>query len=260
MRAVAYALLDPRRVTAAGERAMIQGLYTAGSGMAAHLARVEVLANNLANADTPGFKADLLTIDPSAEAPAAFTPALSPTVTVGPGRPGLDASPGAVKFTGNPLDLAILGPGMFVVETPQGERYTRAGAFTRDAAGFLATPQGFRVLGTAGPIRVPEDGFRVDVAGRLPGGAALRLVEGPAGPERLAKVGGNLYAAAEGAAPPADLQDFSVAQGQLEASNVNVVRTMVELLVSLRAYEGHQRAIQAIDQTAGQAASDLGRA
>lgn len=239
---------------------MIQGLYTAGSGMAAQLAKIDVLANNLANADTTGFKADLLSIDPAGNPPGSLSGSLSPSVSVIPGRPGLDASPGVMKFTGNPLDLALMGPGLFVVETPRGERYTRAGNFTRDANGFLTTPEGFRVLGTGGPVRIPEGGLQVESGGRIAGGASLRVVAGPELPGRLLKEGGNLYAPAEGAAAPPDLPEASVAQGQLEASNVNVVRTMVELLIAMRSYEAHQKTIQSIDQTAGQAAGDLGRA
>ncbi|HYL82434.1 MAG TPA: flagellar hook-basal body complex protein, partial [Candidatus Acidoferrum sp.] len=105
---------------------MISGLYTAASGMAAHQARLDVLANNLANADTAGFKADLITIDPSVASPDDLSPSASSTSIVAAGRSGLDLSPGILKQTGNPLDLAIVGAGLFAVETPQGERYTRA--------------------------------------------------------------------------------------------------------------------------------------
>ncbi len=238
---------------------MIPGLYVAASAMVAHQVKLDVLANNLANADTPGFKADLVTVDPSGISPQDLSGSASASSIVLPGRRGLDSSAGILKQTGNSLDLAIVGRGLFAVETPQGERYTRAGSFTRDANGFLATPEGFRVLGSAGPIRVPDQGLRVDARGQIVPGGSLRIVAGPDAPG-LMKVGSNLYAVREGSPPPPDLQDATVVQGQLELSNVNVVRSMVEMLASLRTYEAYQRTIQALDQTIGQSANDLGRA
>ena len=238
---------------------MIEGLYTAASGMAAHQVKLEVLANNLANADTVGFKADLVTIVLSDTAANNLSGAAPGAGGVIPVARGLDPSPGILKSTGNPLDLAIVGAGLFGVETPQGVRYTRAGSFTRDANGFLVTPQGYRVLGSGGPVRLPEEGLRVDARGQLADGGTLRIVAGP-NTAGLVKVGANLFAVAEGASHPPDLPEATVVQGHLETSNVNVVRTMVEMLVTLRTYEAYQKTIQALDQTAGQAAGELGRA
>jgi flagellar basal-body rod protein FlgF len=238
---------------------MIQGLYTAASGMAAHQSRIDVLANNLANVDTPGFKADLITIDQSVIPENLTSYILAPVSTVEAGRPGMNLAPGVLKTTGNPLDLAIIGPGLFVVDTPQGERYTRAGNFVRDGQGFLTTQDGFRVLGTDGPVSVPETGFRVDANGRVAEGSALRIV-GSENFGGLVKVGAALFAPVEGASAPAALADATVAQGQLEGSNVNVVMGMVEMLATMRTYEAYQKTIQALDQTVGQAANDLGRA
>lgn len=247
---------------------MISGLYTAASGMAAYQTKLDVLANNLANVDTPGFKADVFTVIPSGPSPLDTDGAASPTGSVEPGQTTLDLSPGVLKHTGNPLDLAIAGPGLFAVETGQGVAYTRAGNFSRSAEGFLVTPEGFRVLGTNGPIRVPEQGFSVDARGQVSGitgteaartEGQLRIVVGPA-LGSLTKMGANLYVPAEGAGAPRDLAQPTIVQGALEASNVNVVRSMVEMLATMRSFEAYQKTIQAIDQTAGQAAGDLGRA
>ena len=238
---------------------MIQGLYTAVSGMAAHQTRIDILANNLANVDTPGFKAEMITIDQSVMPESLWRDILAPLSTVEAGRAGVNLAPGALKSTGSPLDLAIVGPGLFVVQTPQGERYTRAGNFVRDSEGFLATQDGFRVLGTGGPVPVPEAGFRVDEAGGLPDGGTLRFV-GSGTFQSLVKVGGTLFASAENTPAPAAATDVRIVQGQLEGSNVNVVMNMVEMLATTRTYEAYQRTIQALDQTVGQAANDLGRA
>jgi len=238
---------------------VISGLYTAASGMIAQQAKQDILANNLANADTPGFKADLLTIDSSADLPNTLSDSDSPAAIVRPGRLGIDASSGILKPTGNPLNLAIMGRGLFVVETPQGERFTRAGSFTRDSEGFLATSEGFRVLGSGGPIRVPDRGLQVDGRGGIANVGSLRIVAGPDEPG-LVKIGGNLYAVPNGSPPPQEVPEANIVQGHLESSNVNVVQSMVEMLASLRTYEAYQRTIQALDQTTGQAANELGRA
>ncbi len=237
---------------------MISGLYTAASGMALHQAKLDVLANNLANANTPGFQADVLTVEVSAPAAGSLS-AGAAGGTVRAGRTVTDARSGVVRATGNPLDLALAGPGLFVVETPSGERYTRAGNFTRDAQGFLATPDGFRVLGTAGPIRIPDGGLRVSEEGALPDGTRLRVVAG-SDAARLRKAGANLFAAEAGAAPPEELAAARILAGHLETSNVRPVLAMVEMLATLRSYEAYQKTIQQLDQTAGQAANELGRA
>jgi len=246
---------------------MISGLYTAASGMAAYQSKLDVLANNLANVDTPGFKADLFTLIPSGVSPLDLNGTTSPTGSVEPGPTVLDPAPGVLKHTGNPLDLAIVGPGMFVVQTPQRLAYTRAGNFSRSADGYLVTPEGFRVLGSGGPIQVAEQGFTVDSRGQVSAVAGtgqvgtegqLRVVAGPA-PESLVKFGANLYVPAEGAGDPPDLPEAGIVQGAIESSNVNVVRSMVDILATMRSFEAYQRTVQAIDQTTGQATGDLGQ-
>jgi flagellar basal-body rod protein FlgG len=226
--------------------------------MVAHQVKLDILANNLANAETPGFKANCLSIDPAEAGSGESGGRANPTERVQAGRIAMDSSEGAIRPSGNPLDFAIIGSGMFVVQTPQGERYTRAGNFTRDGEGYLATAQGYRVLGSDGPIRVPADGLRLEANGRLAGGGSFRIVLGPEG-QGMGKIGGNLFAPAEGAGAPPAVSSPSILQGQVESSNVNVVMTMVEMLATLRSYEAYQRTIQAADQIAGAAVNELGR-
>jgi flagellar basal-body rod protein FlgG len=237
---------------------MIQGIYSSASGMVAHQARIDTLANNLANLGTAGFKADFIAIDVSAPAGEDVSGITVSQSSVHPGRGGIDTSQGVVRSTENPLDLAILGSGLFVVQTPQGERYTRAGNFTRSADGFLTTAEGFRVLGSSGPIRVPDGGLVLGANGTLQSGERLRIVDGPGGKE-LKKDGANLFAPVEDGSAPKELPTPSVVQGNLENSNVNVALTMVEMLAAMRNYEAYQKTVQALDQTVGQANGELGR-
>src|SRR5581483_8947414 len=187
---------------------MNYGLYTAYLGMRARLRTIEVIANNVANASTTGFKADCLYYrsieaaeleaarlaaqadttgaqptppnDPTA-APPAPAASLLPSRALGVVSGGmLDFSTGALRQTGRSLDVALEGDGFLVVQTPRGERYTRDGALTLDANGQLVTAQGDLVVGEGGPITVrpgevsiSEDG-RIRVAGQEMG--QLKLV------------------------------------------------------------------------------------
>jgi flagellar basal-body rod protein FlgF len=165
-----------------------------------------------------------------------------------------DLQPGPLMRTGNPLDVAIEGEGYFAVQTPAGIRYTRNGAFSLNAEGILITREGFPVLGTQGVIRLPrsatleigEDGsLRIDgkVVDRL------QIVQGTMRKDTNGWLVGN-------ATPVATPRLIT---GMLEGANVNIVREMVEMIEYLRAYETHQRAIQAQDETLGRAINEIAR-
>lgn len=256
---------------------MLRGIYTAASGLLANQEQLDITANNIANATTTAFKRDLLV--------HLAAPNLSISRIEGmdrvpePGRPMMEAEPvgvlstgitdsevftdfaqGALVETGRNLDLAIQGPGFFVLLTPQGLRYTRAGNFTLSADGTLISPQGFPVLGEQGPILI--QGQRVEV-GRdgmvVVDGAEvdrLRLVEF-ANPQGLVKEGGTLYRD-EGTAGLRRDGRSVVVSGALEQSNVSTVDELVGLIVNLRQFETGQRAIRAYDETLERAASRVG--
>jgi len=231
---------------------MKTSLYLAASGMVSQLGKLDVLAHNLANVETPGFKGDVVV-------PEGLRRGRPSTVGV---SLATDPRPGPLRRTENPLDLALSGEGFFVIETPQGPRYTRAGNFTRDGEGDLATQAGDKVMGTDGPIRLPDQGFVVDTRGRILQGereiGALRIVQ-PESPEDLVKEGGTLFTLREGAPEPREAEAVTVRQGFLEASNVNVVQTVSRMLSTLRTYEAYQKIIQALDQSMDKAINELGR-
>jgi len=235
---------------------MIQSL---SSGMQAQWYRHEVLANNLANVSTAGFKQDNLTVKEGMAEPG-------PAGTIAAAAHSInhwtDFSQGAIHETDRPLDVALSGSGFLVVQTPAGPRYTRAGALSVNAQGNLVSAGGFQVLGQGGPITVrspkivigpqgdvQDDGQTVDT---------LRVVDFPK-PYALIKESRGLFVPADVKVAPETATDYQVVGGALEESNVNAVRTMVEMIDMLRKYETAQRAIQAEDEAARYASNDMGR-
>ena len=244
---------------------MIRGLYTASSGMMLQMTRQDVLANNLANVNTSGFKKDTVI---SQEFPSLLLKRMGETTRQGslpkPIKPqsigGLgtgaavhqivtDYSTGACKPTENPLDLALGEDCFFSIETPEGVRYTRNGAFSIASDGMLVNTNGLPVLGIDGYIYVDGD-FVVDEHGNLVQDSVtvdtLDIVSFP-DQARLTKIGDDLFAA--GDQEPETPDNPQVMQGYLASSNVNAVKEMVDLITVLRAYEVMQKVVQAEDQT-----------
>jgi flagellar basal-body rod protein FlgG len=252
---------------------MSGGIYVAASGALLQQMRLDLLTNNLANVNSPGYKADKPIFRlPTDEANAAVSgltsrgqrPAarqvLSPYTP--PFDSVIDFSAGALKQTGNPLDVAIVGPGFFAVDTPDGEQYTRKGSFIVDADGNLTTPDGYAVLGEGGPISVTGSQVYIDEAGNVSADGKvvgqLKLVNFAA-PERLDKTGSALFAAGDPANPPQPADEVTLSQGYLERSNVNAVRTMTQLIETTRIFETYQKVISAMDQADGKAVTEVGK-
>lgn len=246
---------------------MIRGLYAGASGMVAEAIRTDVIANNLANANTAGFKKDvavnkefasiLITRINDGAAPASIGSAGSGVMI---DEVATNQSGGLMRTTGNDFDMAIGGKGFFTVETPQGVRYTRNGTFAKNMQGELITQDGYRVLGQNGPIRIKGGKMVVSDDGRVlvdnsPVGK-LRLVEFD-NEKQLTKEGASLFAVAAGQnGKPAT---GGVRQGMLEMSNVNVIGEMVNLISSYRTYEINGKVVQSHDQLMGKAANEVGR-
>ncbi len=244
---------------------MIRGLYSSANGLLAESTRNDVIASNLAGLSVPGFRRDIATV-------TAFGPVLD--YTAGGAAAGLagpsaildsavsvDLLPGAIRATGNRLDLALDGPGYFSVQTRNGEAYTRGGAFRIDSAGRLVTSAGDPVLGAAGPIvlrggqvEVGENGDILVDGGRVD---RLKLADFAPGAQ-VAKIGNGLLRVTAGAAQPAGPM-ARVRQGYLEEANVNAVSELAAMISSLRSFEASQRALQANDQTLEKAINEVGR-
>ena len=284
---------------------MNYGLYSAFLGMRARQRTLETIANNIANASTAGFKRDSLFHHSIEKADAALIRAQQAGVQLNPqeaaaqatrvngaaGTPtssdslfaeanppdsmarvfGIlsggvtDFTPGVFRETGRPLDVALDGEGFLVVQTPRGERYTRAGALTVDAAGQLVTQRGELVVSDRGPITIRQgkgdlgigaDGS-VSVDGQPVG--KLKVVRFNDTRAALTKEGDSLFMAT-GKEPPQDANSTRVVQGVLELSNVNAVTEMATMMHNSREFDSLQRSITMMMNDIGRKiSSEIGR-
>ncbi len=267
---------------------MINGFYTSASGMNVQLVNQDVLANNLANVNTPGYKKDftvvqafpnvlLHRIDDRADAsPVAVPPPWSAQASPMIGEMGkgaevagvvTDYADGATMQTHNPLDLALRGNAMFTVQMPDGSyAYTRAGNFTLNSQDQLVTQAGQPVMGRRGPIVIqPQQSGsvvidakgQVTVDGSVVDNLMLTTFQQP---NDLAKQGSDLYVSKDGVGLTTDPSQLTatVQQGYLENSNVSAIQEMVNMISVLRAYESDQKSIMAQDQTLNAAVNQVG--
>ncbi|QJB57359.1 flagellar basal-body rod protein FlgF [Pseudodesulfovibrio sp. zrk46] len=223
------------------------------------------IANNLANVNTTSFKKDTLAFHDVftrfAHDNVVTTKTYlrdkdmfpDPNIMAKPrlSEQAVDFTQGGLQKTGNQMDFALNGEGLFTVQAPEGTLYTRAGNFVVDVNGTLVTQQGHPVLVDGGPLTVPAGarlevgpGGNVSVNGAAVGNFDLVTFEELG---RLERLGGTLYAAPEGAAAqPA--QDLTVTQGFLEKSNVEVVTEMVSMIETQRSFTMYSKMLQGTDQ------------
>lgn len=224
---------------------------------------LEVIANNLANATTNGFKARSSRfaeyVAPQAVANAMPRSDRRLGFVIDAGT-AIDPSTGSIEVTGNPLDVAIRGDGFFVLQTPAGERFTRNGSFQVDAAGQLVTTDGMPVLGEAGPISFgpQETGAAIAADGTVTTSQGqrgrLRLVRF-ASPQVLRNEGGNAFSAS--VAPEPAGASSRIESGALERSNVKPVLEMTRLMEVNRAYSGVANLLGRMDEMKRTAISRL---
>jgi flagellar basal-body rod protein FlgG len=257
---------------------MVRGWYTGASGMNAQQARLDAISNNLANVDTTSYKRDItvsknfpeLLLRRMDDDGVYKNPFGSADVAPVIGKIGLgvelnelftDFEQGSFKPTGNDTDIALGGKGFFTVQTPEGERYTRNGNFTVGVEGYLMTKEGYPVLGENGRIYLKDSKFTVNKNGEVYVRPIKNSDADPVMLDRLklvtfendryiAKQGSSLYkdTPVSGPAVAAEGNDRPViTQGFVEASNVNVVNEMVQMIEVNRAYEANQKSIQSED-------------
>ncbi len=257
---------------------MIRALWTAATGMVAKQTEIDVIAHNLANVNTTGFKKaraefqDLMSLGfRAAGAPADNTGVVPTSGQVGLGTRVAAVqrlfSQGDFQYTGNPLDLAIEGDGFFQVRLPDGTvAYTRDGTFKLDAEGRLVTSDGLLLEPN---VTIPPGASKVTISANgivsavLPGESAptelgrieLARFSNPAG---LEAVGRNLFVHTPASGEPVTGQPGAegmgtLAQGFLESSNVQVVEEMVRMIAAQRAYEAISKVVSTADEMMAQA-------
>ena len=248
---------------------MTRGLYISGTGMLLQRRLMENVTNNITNVETVGYKKDHLvshTFDDVLIRRWNDTNTVGFRKYVGPLGWGTqvdqkytDYNQGSFEQTDLMTDIALVGDVFFTVETDDGERWLKAGNFVVNSEGYLTDPEGHFILGTNGRIYVRDNNFTVSTTGEIfvdgEQTNAFRLASFE-NAENLRKQGSNLYFLIEG--EPAEPVNYSVKQGFLENSNVDVSREMVDMMTVYRAYETNQRILTMIDEINGKAVNEIG--
>lgn len=256
---------------------MLRSLYTATTGMMVQRNKMDNITNNITNVDTIGYKKDYMltrsfddVLIERINDPNVIAARLGMNNNeVGDHNWGLyvdeiftSFEQGALEQTEQPNELAIEGEGFFVVNTPEGARYTRSGNFRVDSQGFLVNQDGFYVQTTDGTnINVGNGNFSINavgditVDGQAAGTIAVVTFEDLQG---LRKAGGNLYYHYQDA-PPIFATNYQVKQGYIETSNVSVAAETVDMISTSRAYESCYKIAQMIDQSLGKTVNDIAK-
>jgi len=253
---------------------MLDGMKRAAQGMISMSQKQDVIASNLANTGTAGFRKDMSKVTSFSDVLAVE---MNPSGAVTPEfiQAGGDVSTegmlftssvtsfaqGSMRQTSNNLDLALNddGKGLFTIQTPDGLRYTRSGNFKLSSDGHMVTNDGSYVMGHRGKIKLNSADFEVSNAGevKLDGKVVDKLmITTFDDPSKLKKLGSSYFVASSMGKVSKDAQ---VMQGFLEMSNVNPIKEMVDMITVMRAYEANQKVLQTEDQMLGRATNEVGR-
>jgi flagellar basal-body rod protein FlgG len=241
---------------------MLEGLYSAGAGMEAAQSQLDAVSNNIANEDTPGYQSevlgfhDLLYSTDNDDPSTALVGAGSATDTL-----GFDQTQGSIQQTGNPLDLALNGPGYFQVRQPDGTLgLTRNGTFELNSRGQITTSLGMELVP---PITLPKgtqpsqvqiaSNGQVTVSGKKVGQISIVQVTAP---DKLLPQGNSVYATTAGSGAAQKAKGVSVQQGYLEQSNVDLDTEISNMETAEQAYDMGSRAVQ-MEAQLGQIAATL---
>ena len=225
---------------------MISGIYNLIDGSMTQKLRFETIANNMSNSNTNGFKKDIMSFYE-----ALGMQSISNT----------DFSQGPLKYTGNELDVALSSKGFFKIETPNGLKYTRDGAFSINAQGILVTGNGDTVLGENGPITVDGGEVHIGKDGKVVvnnESVDKILVVDFDEPQLLRKEGRSYYSYQGENKGISAVPDAEIQQKYSESSNVNPTQEMIKMIETYRAFESVEKAIQSIDTLTGEMVNDYG--
>lgn len=244
---------------------MNSGMYAAVSGNLSAMRKLDLISNNLANVNTPGYKRDKMSFEGLLAGPVN-PPAVPQGKTADPVMQKenvyIDYASGTTSQSGNPLDLALDGDGFFAVTTPEGTAYTRQGNFRTSADGTLVTADGYPVQGGGGSaIRIQGSRVEIDSKGAITvdgaeaGSIAVLDFEKP---YNLTKIGAALFLPADPQTAP-QAGKAQIQQGHLEGSNVESISEMVQLIETNRYFEACSKVIKGFDDMAAKAANEVGR-
>lgn len=244
---------------------MIDALYISATGLRSQQEQIDVISNNVANMQTPGFKKSRINFAEISGVMGETQNASAPQFSGG-GTRVMSTMPifseGEMRLTQNLTDLAIQGPGFFELENTDGEKlYTRAGQFRIDQEGYLVSVNGMRL---AQGVQIPPDAIDLrisptgEVSARLGNDSertqigAIELTTFPSS-DSMQAVGENMFAATEGSGAPSfgkpgDAGVGKLQQGYLEMANVDLIDEMTNLVMAQRAYQLNARVLQAADQ------------
>ena len=243
---------------------MSDGIWSAASGATTLLLSLDATANNLANAQTPGYKGDSAVFREHLMTAVRGGSAVQNTRFSAIDGFAHDHAQGTIVQTGRPLDAAVKGEGFFAVGTPAGERYTRAGSFDVTPSGELTAAGGMRVLGEAGrPIAVSPTAASVRIA---PDGG-VEVDGAVVGHLRLVKFGkvtglekdGHLLFRATPASGPAKVSPVVLEPESVEGANVSVVSGMTAIVTTTRTFDAIERVIDAFREADRRAANDIAK-
>jgi fagellar hook-basal body proteins len=242
---------------------MIKGMYLAARSLDNRMKGIQVVANNLANLNTTGFKRELQFSE--------IMSSINGDKKVKGGnskiRQVTDFTQGELSLTSNPLDLAISGKGFFLVKTDIGTEFTRNGRFKISDEGYLVTQSGDKVLGQNGEINLgdviddKQDSITISKNGEIRVGDKLvdkLFIAKVDNPQGSVKTTGENFASDDEEYLPAAEEDFSVEQGYLEESNINPIIEMEAMITMSKDYESSKKMITAFDQSLGQA-NEIGK-
>jgi len=242
---------------------MIQGIYLASMGMTPLIDKQDQIANNLANIQTTGYKQSGTFLKSYEKYLSNDQKQPFANAEIKTDQTYTDYSPGTMQKTDNPLDLYIQGNGFLTMMTSSGIRYSRNGNLSIDSDGFIVSGDGAKVMGTEGYIKIDkrqsvqfsEDGEVLQQGTSL---GKLRIADFNKPYQLLREGNGYLRPSSiEGAVGGAS--NYSIKSGYLEASNVNVVQNMVNMISTYRNYEADQKAVNAQDETLEKAVDQVGK-
>jgi flagellar basal-body rod protein FlgF len=245
---------------------LINGIYLATSGMNVEQKRMDVLANNLANINTNGYKKEKVSFQVYRN---RYISNLSDKNRLGDisggtiiGQRHIDLSEGNIKFTGNYLDFTVNGKNFFVVNGPNGQLLTKDGSFNIDENGFLINKDGYFVEGTNGKIQIVDNGvISADETGNIyvedKNIGAFKVLS--ASDEKALTTAGNSYFILNENAAAVENMAVSIKQGYVESSNVNGIAEMADMISVTRAYEANQKIISMQDEILKKTTNEVGK-